>query len=185
MLNPHEQFNETHKEINASNFERETDSSIDWTPFAYKRDYGSYRHRITDETSFKNELQLEKDKSLTTIQKPNIRSKANFKSIIATTAAIIIQNYWRNYRQHKLNHTENECGDTILENIRKQIETNTTTINDKAKNNFISSVSMVKNDQIDPQKQQNKNNIILKDVSVGSIDNDWVINKAYEGILWI
>lgn len=105
------------------------------------------------------------------MHKQNVKPKPNFKSIIATTAAIIIQNYWRSYRNHKLNRTEDQCGDTVLEVIRRKIETNTTAINDKTHYNFANSVSMIENDQTEMQKQNNDNEVILKDVSVGSADN--------------
>ena len=116
------------------------------------------------------------------MNKQNVKPKPNFKSIIATTAAIIIQNYWRSYRNHKLNRTEDQCGDTVLEVIRRKIETNTTAINDKTHYNFANSVSMIDNDQTEMQKQNNDNEVILKDVSVGSADNKWITENDDQGI---
>lgn len=58
---------------------------------------------------------------------PFSAKKPFYKSIIAMTAAIIIQNYWRDYRRRKLTRTS-DVGTSILQ-IKRRIENNISLFN--------------------------------------------------------
>lgn len=64
------------------------------TPFAFKRDYDSIIHRNSEGNSQRETVEKATPKSFSSY-------KPNYKSIIAITAAIVLQNYWRDYQKRK------------------------------------------------------------------------------------
>lgn len=122
------------KDLNESHLVKESDTHTEVTPYAFKRDYGSDNRRVIDEISSKDHSKIHETNSEDNskiqekvVSKPNKKINSNkpfYKSIIATTAAIIIQRFWRNYRSQKLNQGQHDGGTSILEVLKQKIQSN-------------------------------------------------------------
>lgn len=107
----------------------EKDSMVYPTGFTFKRNYESVlnKHSI-DESTVRNTEKKPAGRSR--IFNPN---KPLYKSIIAMTAAVVIQNFWRDFKQRKVNKSSDvEVGKSVLALLKKKIANNTTYINNKS-----------------------------------------------------
>lgn len=106
------------KEINQSNLGKESEVTNP-TPFAFKREYEYLQRQSVDDTI--NEKIL--DKPVKMESRPSASHRPFYKSIIAITAAVVVQNYWREYIKRKKGKKNLiNCGKEALESIKNNIQ---------------------------------------------------------------
>ena len=110
----HKEDFELPKEINQSNLGKESEVTNP-TPFAFKREYDILHRQSIDENS--NERFI--DKPMKIENRPSQVHRPFYKSIIAITAAVIVQNYWRDYiKRKKEKGNLNNWGKEALESLK-------------------------------------------------------------------
>jgi hypothetical protein len=83
------------------------------TPVASNREYDNILNRHSEGNSQREALTKVPPKTYNT-------HKPNYKSIISITAAIVLQNYWREYRNRKFGkESDSESDESVLEVISK------------------------------------------------------------------
>ena len=106
------------KEINQSNLGKESEVTNP-TPFAFKREYEYLQRQSVDDTI--NEKII--DKPVKMESRPSASHRPFYKSIIAITAAVVVQNYWREYIKRKKGKKNLiNCGKEALESIKNNIQ---------------------------------------------------------------
>lgn len=115
----------------SSKFAKESDSMTHRTPMVFKRDNDSILNKQSIDTSAKEVVNEKTSKSFN----PH---KPFYKSIIAITAAIVLQNFWRDYLTRKMNKSSQlDTGKSVLDLLKKKIQNNTTYFNDKSDPNEV------------------------------------------------
>ena len=157
-----DQVKEVEPELNASVADKQSDTNSELTPFAFKRGYGSQQRKVLEETSSKNTSQVVKDVAKPEIvYKQPIRPKPFCKSIMAITAAIVLQNFWREYRNRKAAQNQ-DCGTSVLEVLKRKIEANTT-MHNQTHQNMLGTTSMMETAR--DEHKMNINEPILENIS--------------------
>ena len=124
--------------------------------FKLKRNYESMLNKEMSRTSKeKSSIVVKKP-----VAKPVIVHKPIYKSIMAITAAIVLQNYWRDYRNRKINNTTD--GKNVLELLKSKFENNTTILNDKSSSHLVSKSMMETGGQ--EIKEEPVQDFILEDI---------------------
>jgi hypothetical protein len=101
------------KEINQSNLGKESEVTNP-TPFAFKREYEYLQRQSVDDTSHDKIT----EKPVKIENRPSVVHRPFYKSIIAITAAVVVQNYWREYiKRKKTKRNLSDCGKDALQSI--------------------------------------------------------------------